>query len=81
MLPSVTNIGTRPTVDASGRTTIETHIFDFDRDIYGQHMRVALIEYIRPEKRFDGLDALRAQIAADGAAARRILRTRAAGAA
>ena len=79
-LDGVANLGVRPTVDGQ-KLLLEVHLFDFDRDIYGQNMRVALIEYIRPEKRFDGLDALRAQIAADGAAARRILRTRAAGAA
>ena len=70
----------RPTVDGK-KLLLETHLFDFDRDIYGQHMRVALIEYIRPERRFGGLEELTAQIAEDSAAARRILRTRAAGAA
>jgi riboflavin kinase/FMN adenylyltransferase len=76
----VANLGVRPTVDGQ-KLLFEIHLFDFDRDIYGQHLRVALIEYIRPERRFAGLDALRAQIAEDAAAARRILRTRAAGAA
>ena len=76
----VANLGVRPTVDGR-KLLFEIHLFDFDRDIYGQHLRVALIEYIRPERRFDSLDALRAQIAEDAAAARRILRTRAAGAA
>lgn len=76
----VANLGVRPTVDGR-KLLFETHLLGVDRDIYGQHLRVALIEYIRPERRFDGLDALRAQIAEDCAAARRILRTRAAGAA
>jgi riboflavin kinase/FMN adenylyltransferase len=76
----VANLGVRPTVDGS-RLLLETHLFGFDRDIYGQHLRIALIEFIRPERRFAGLEALRAQIAEDCAAARRILRTRAAGAA
>jgi riboflavin kinase/FMN adenylyltransferase len=79
-IDGVANLGVRPTVDGR-KLLFEIHLFDFDRDIYGQHLRVALIEYIRPERRFDSLDALRAQIAEDGAAARRILRTRAAGAA
>ena len=75
----VANLGVRPTVD--GETLLlETHIFDFDRVIYGQHLRIALIEYIRDERKFDGLDALKAQIGEDCAAAQRILRTRAAGA-
>jgi riboflavin kinase/FMN adenylyltransferase len=76
----VANLGVRPTVDGS-RLLLETHLFGFDRDIYNQHLRIALIEFIRPERRFPGLEALRAQIAEDCAAARRILRTRAAGAA
>jgi len=76
----VANLGVRPTVDGR-KLLLETHLFDTARNIYGQHMRVALIEFIRPERRFDGLDALKAQIAEDSAAARRILRTRAAGAA
>jgi riboflavin kinase/FMN adenylyltransferase len=77
---AVANLGVRPTVDGR-KLLLETHLFDVQRDIYGQHLRIALIEFIRPERRFDGLDALRAQIAEDCAAARRILRTRAAGAA
>jgi riboflavin kinase/FMN adenylyltransferase len=76
----VANLGVRPTVDGS-RLLLETHLFGFDRDIYGQHLRIGLIEFIRPERCFAGLEALRAQIAEDCAAARRILRTRAAGAA
>jgi riboflavin kinase/FMN adenylyltransferase len=76
----VANLGVRPTVDGS-RLLLETHLFGFDRDIYGQHLRIGLIEFIRAERRFAGLDALRAQIAEDCGAARRILRTRAAGAA
>jgi riboflavin kinase/FMN adenylyltransferase len=63
--PSVTNIGLRPTVDASGRVAIETHIFDFDRDIYGQTVRVGFVQRLRDERRFESLDALTTQIAAD----------------
>jgi riboflavin kinase/FMN adenylyltransferase len=75
----IANFGKRPTVD--GLTELfEVHLFDFDRDLYGSHMRVALIEYIRPERKFDGLDALKDQIAKDCHAARVILDTRAAGA-
>ncbi|MFT6581471.1 MAG: bifunctional riboflavin kinase/FAD synthetase [Alphaproteobacteria bacterium] len=75
----VANFGNRPTVD--GKTVLlETHLFDFNTDIYGSNLRVAFIEYLRPEKKFDGLDALKAQIAEDSANARRILRVRAAGA-
>ena len=63
--PAITNIGTRPTVDASGKTTIETHIFDFDRDLYGVNIRLAFVQRIRDERAFESLDALKAQIAAD----------------
>jgi len=62
---SVTNIGTRPTVDSSGRTVVETHIFNWDRDLYGQSVRVGFVQRLRDERAFDSLDALRAQIDAD----------------
>jgi riboflavin kinase/FMN adenylyltransferase len=63
--PSVTNIGTRPTVDQSGRTVIETHVFNLDRDLYGQPMRIGFVQRLRDERAFESLDALRAQIDAD----------------
>lgn len=63
--PSITNVGTRPTVDTSGRTTIETHVFDLDRDLYGTTIRLAFVQRLRDERAFESLDALRAQIAAD----------------
>ena len=68
--PSITNIGTRPTVDETGRTTIETHVFDFDRDLYGQTIRLAFVQRLRDERAFESLDALKAQIAADCGRAR-----------
>jgi len=63
--PSVTNVGTRPTVDASGRTLVETHIFNLDRDLYGQSIRVGFVQRLRDERAFESLDLLRAQIDAD----------------
>ena len=63
--PSVTNIGTRPTVDTSGRTVVETHVFDFDRDLYGQTVRISFVQRLRDERAFASLDELRAQIEAD----------------
>ena len=63
--PSVTNVGTRPTVDQSGRTVIETHVFNLDRDLYGQPMRLGFVQRLRDERAFESLDALRAQIGAD----------------
>ena len=52
---------------------METHLFNFDGDLYGRHLSVELVDYIRPETRFSGLPALVAQIADDAQAARRIL--------
>jgi len=63
--PSITNIGVRPTVDASGRETIETHVFDLDSDLYGSPVRLGFVQRVRDERAFESLDALKAQIAAD----------------
>ena len=52
---------------------METHLFDFTGDIYGRTLRVALVDYIRPEKKFDGIEALKAQIEADCGLAREML--------
>jgi riboflavin kinase/FMN adenylyltransferase len=52
---------------------LEVHLFDFDGDLYGETLRVRLLDFLRPEKKFDGLDALRAQIALDCGRAREIL--------
>ena len=60
----MTNIGVRPTLDASD-LTIETHIFDFDQDIYGQKVVVTFTGRIRDERKFAGLDELTAQLALD----------------
>src|SRR6266550_2348387 len=68
----VANIGLRPTV-GTPEPRLEAHLFDIDTDLYGRHLRVSLIEFIRPEKKFAGLDELKAQIAADAAKAREIL--------
>lgn len=70
--PSVTNVGTRPTVDQSGRTVIETHIFNLDRDLYGQPMRIGFVQRLRDERAFPDVDALKAQIDADCRAAERL---------
>ena len=69
----VANIGRRPTVNAEPESRLEVHVFDYDADLYGQEITVALLSYIRAEVRFSGLDALKAQIAADAATAREIL--------
>jgi riboflavin kinase/FMN adenylyltransferase len=68
--PSVTNVGTRPTVDASRTTTIETHVFDWSSDLYGRAVRVGFVQRLRDERTFESLDLLKAQIEADCARAR-----------
>ena len=59
------NVGCRPTVSSGNHRTIETHIFDFDEDIYGLDMKVTFIEKIRDEIRFDSLESLRKQLEKD----------------
>jgi riboflavin kinase / FMN adenylyltransferase len=76
MHDGVANIGRRPTVNAGPESRLEVNVFDFDGDIYGTEITVALIAYIRPEIKFSGLDALKIQIAADAAEARRLLTTK-----
>ncbi|WP_029011009.1 bifunctional riboflavin kinase/FAD synthetase [Azospirillum halopraeferens] len=68
----VANLGRRPTVGGLVER-LEVHLFDFAGDLYGQHLRVRLIDFLRPERRFADLDALKAQIALDAAAARAAL--------
>src|SRR5262245_15624883 len=57
--PSVTNVGVRPTVDRTGRTHVETHLFNFDQDLYGQSVRVGFVQRIRDERAFESVEALR----------------------
>ncbi len=71
-LGGMLNIGFRPTV-AGTHQTIETYIFDFDKDIYGEHMTLRFREFLRPEQKFDGLPALVAQLKRDEEAARAVL--------
>lgn len=60
----VTNVGRRPTVGTE-KILSETHILDFDRDIYGENVDVRLIKFIRPEKKFSSFDELACQIKSD----------------
>ena len=61
----VCNIGLRPTVGLGGGRTIETHILDFDQDIYGLDLRIRFRARLRDEHKFGSLDALKDQLAAD----------------
>ena len=70
------NIGCRPTVGTGNSRTIETHIFDFDEDIYGLDLEVDFISRIREEVRFGSLDELRVQLEKDRDACMKVVRTR-----
>ena len=61
----VTNVGIRPSVDSDGRVNCETHLIDYDGDLYGEVVCVQFLTRIRDEMRFDSLDELRAAIEAD----------------
>ncbi|MCC7048844.1 MAG: bifunctional riboflavin kinase/FAD synthetase [Alphaproteobacteria bacterium] len=77
-IDGVANFGRRPTVDGV-KLLLEVHLFDFAGELYGHRLRVRFVEHLRPERRFDGLDALKAQIAEDARQARRILASHAVG--
>jgi riboflavin kinase/FMN adenylyltransferase len=68
-LPGVANIGVRPTVDGM-RPSIEVHLFDWSKMVYGAHITVKLTDFIRPECKFESLDALTQQIQQDAQQAR-----------
>ena len=70
---AVTNLGVRPTVEEAGALWVESYLLDFSGDLYGQTIDVALIDYLRPEAKFDSLEALKAQMAADCDRARELL--------
>ncbi len=63
--PSITNVGVRPTFDEEPRTVIETHLLDVERDLYGRTLRLGFVQRLRDERRFESVDLLKAQVAAD----------------
>ena len=69
----VANVGNRPTLQGDDRFVLEVHLFDFDREVYGQQVSVHFIERIRDERKFPSFDELREQILRDAAQAREIL--------
>ncbi|MGR9051234.1 MAG: bifunctional riboflavin kinase/FAD synthetase [Gammaproteobacteria bacterium] len=73
ILPGVANVGTRPSIGHGTKVILETHLFDFDRDIYGKYVEVHFKRKIRDEARFHTLAELQAQIEKDVAAAKKIL--------
>lgn len=68
----VASLGVRPTFGVN-KPNLESYIFDFSGDLYGEHLSVALVSYLRPELKFDDLDALIMQMDADSAQARKLL--------
>jgi riboflavin kinase/FMN adenylyltransferase len=68
--PAITNIGTRPTFESGDENVIETHVLDMNTDMYGAKLRLGFVQRLRDEKKFEGVDALKAQIEADRARAR-----------
>jgi len=70
--PGVASLGVRPTFDPP-QELLEAHLFDFDGDLYGQRIEVALHAFIRDERKFDSVDALVAEMRNDEAEARRLL--------
>jgi len=67
---AVTNVGTRPTVNNGTDITVEASLLDYEGDLYGKTVRLEFLRHLRDEIRFDSLDALRTQIAADAEATR-----------
>ena len=69
---SITNIGVRPTFGENTETTVETHVLGYDGDLYGREVRLGFVQRLRDERKFDDLDALKAQIEADVRRAERL---------
>lgn len=72
--PGMANLGVRPTVEREGgEALLEVHLFDRKDDLYGKKLAVECIRYLRPERKFESLDSLKAQIAEDAKMARKVL--------
>lgn len=61
----VTNVGCKPTVSDENIVGVETYIYDFNQDVYGEKIVVSFVDYIRPEKKFDSVEELKAQMETD----------------
>lgn len=71
--PGVASLGVRPTVNELAEPLLEVHLFDFEGNLYGQRMAVEFVAKLRDEQKFDGLEALEAQMALDARRARELL--------
>ena len=69
----VMNIGKRPTLGNNNNLSIEIHIFNFDKDIYGEELKVTVIQKIREEQKFENMSTLKNQISIDCKSAHQIL--------
>ena len=65
LYPGITNIGRKPTIKGEHPAGVETHIYDWTRDIYGKDVKVRLLTFLRPEKKFDSVEELKAQVLHD----------------
>jgi riboflavin kinase/FMN adenylyltransferase len=72
-LPAVTNVGVRPTFGEGNQRWVEAHVLDFDERLYDETLRVEFIEMLRPEARFESVEALVEQMHRDVAETRRVL--------
>ena len=70
----LTNIGKKPTIQGENPVGVETYLYDFDGDLYGKEIRVELLDFIRPEMRFDSIGQLKAQLDHDIGKCREIFR-------
>lgn len=75
LLDGVASLGVRPTVEGAGEPLLEVHLFDFDRDIYGDYIGVDFIAKLRDEQRFPDLETMTEQMHRDAARARELLQT------
>jgi riboflavin kinase/FMN adenylyltransferase len=73
-IDGVASIGNRPVVENDDHYLLEVHLFDFDREVYGEHVQVEFVSHIRPEMNFDSFDALKQAIDDDARLARDILK-------
>ena len=73
---AIANLGVRPTVAGIPKLLLETHVFDYNGDLYGKHVHVEFLQKIREEKKFENLEALKAQIAKDIEVARNYFKTK-----
>ena len=72
-LPGVASLGVRPTVDEDGEVLLETFVFDWQGHAYGKQVTIEVVKHLRPELKFDGLDALTVQMNEDARQAREVL--------